>query len=179
MGSGLWVPAGMNSVVVADQPAGGIGITYKIPGCLNGGLYSSNTDPNDCSTKSSYTGMVSGTNISKTVSFGEGQIISIRYRSGADAASATGLFRISGAAGENIGFGLNAWLSTEPGAAMSAVDNSCQVTSNGQIIHIGTGPGYCTVIPNTIYYLNLVTTSSTCLNSHCGINLYSARTFGG
>ncbi len=172
--TGLWIPPRTSNVIVADQPGTrGTGAVDYLPGCLNQGVSVVVNGAGDCSSKANYTGTVYGTGNSASVTLGNGQVMSIRFMSSADAASNVGVWSLVGAAGGNIGFTTSMWLSTEPGAALSSVAGNCQITGGGSI-KIGTGPGYCSVTNSTLYYLN-ISVPGPCAN--CAVKLYENRYF--
>jgi hypothetical protein len=149
-GSGLWQPAGMANVFVADQSGvDGSGTASIVPGCINGGsadYYAA------CRSLAAYTGTINGQEVS--VRLTQGQILSLRYRVNTAAATgaATGAFQLSNLAGANIGYQTTMSLSSTPGDFSNP---KCVITDTRRP-SVRTGSDYCAIDRSKgIYYLNI------------------------
>lgn len=159
IGKGLWVPPSMSTRTVADQSGGSADKVSYVPGCLNGSM-SSNSN-SGCSAKNSYDGTLYGTSTAHTVTFGgtgaanSGKQLVLRYKTTSTAGSSLKYIRVNGADGSsNLGVTMRVWLSTSPTATYDTVPAACKKTASTTPL-IPTGPNYCPISPNTVYYFGM------------------------
>lgn len=152
VGKGLWVPPSMPNRTVADQSGVATDKVSYVPGCLNG-LWATSSNVG-CAAQTSYTGTIYGTSTSHTVTFGSGKQLVLRYTSNSTAGQSIKYIRTSNYDGGNIGLYVRTWLSTSPTATYDSVSTACKATSNTRPM-IVTGPGYCALSPNTVYYYGI------------------------
>lgn len=150
IGSGLWVPPNTTNRTVADQSGNPTDRISYVPGCLNGAFTSASSS--GCSLKTSFTGLVNGS--SRTVSLGSGKQLVLRYQSESTAGKSIKYFKVKGFDGGNVSVNMRVWLSTDPAASYANVAPACKTTST-RLPVIFTGPGYCPIVPNAVYYLGI------------------------
>lgn len=153
VGKGLWVPTPANNTWIADQSGPNLGTSSYVPGCLNG-IYPPSASSTGCGGQSSYTGVIFGTTTSTTFAFGSGNVLGLRYVSKPTAGTSIKSFLVGSGDGGNVGYSMKLWLSSSPTATYDATATNCKITSATQP-YIITGPGYCSITPNTTYYLKL------------------------
>lgn len=131
-------------VLVVDQSfVQGAGIVDYLPGCVNQGV--TNNSASGCAASTSYGGF----------SFVPGKVLAIRFRTTSSAGALIKVFQLSGADGGNTGISVpRLWLSVTPGGPALASSPYCNVSGSGSV-RVATGPGYCTITPDTDYYLNI------------------------
>lgn len=158
IGAGLWVPPGMANRTVADQSGGATDSVSYVPGCLNGAM--STSSGTGCAAKTVFDGTLYGTATAHTVSLGgtgalnSGKQLVLRYKSTSNAGTSTKYIRTRSYDGGNVGVNMRMWLSADPTATYDSVDSKCKQQSN-RTPTIITGPGYCPVSPNTVYYYGM------------------------
>jgi hypothetical protein len=150
IGSGLWVPPYTTNRTVADQSGNPTDRISYVPGCLNGEFASASSS--GCSLKTSFTGLVNGS--SGTVSLGSGKQLVLRYQSEPTAGTSIKYFKVKGFDGGNVSVNMRVWLSTDPAASYANVAPACKTTST-RVPVVFTGPGYCPIVPNAVYYLGI------------------------
>lgn len=154
IGNGLWIPPNTSGRVIADQSGGPGSLISYIPGCLNGNDVVTSSS-SGCGGNASYTGTVYGTSTTNTFSFGSGNTLGLRYLSKANAGTSVKWFTLASGDGGNTG-SLSVWLSDNPTATYGDTPSLCKSTSTIQPIII-TGPAYCPITPNKLYYLLIST----------------------
>lgn len=164
IGKGLWVPSNMSFRTVADQSGGAADRVSYVPGCLNGSMSSNSST--GCSAKTTFDGTIYGTSTAHTVTFGgtadaegnpilnSGKQLVLRYKTTATAGSAVKYIRTRNYDGGNVGVNMRVWLSTSPTATYDSVATACKQTS-ARTPMVMTGPGYCPISPNTVYYYGM------------------------
>jgi hypothetical protein len=152
IGAGLWVPPNMPNRTVADQSGTAAWKVTYAPGCLNG-LTAVNSS-SGCSAQTSYTGTIAGSTVNRTVSMGSGKQLALRYKSTPTAGSSLKYIRARSYDGGNVGANMRVWLSTSPSATYASVATACKQTSTRTPMVI-TGPSYCPISPNTVYYFGI------------------------
>ncbi|MCC7380977.1 MAG: hypothetical protein IT384_04065 [Deltaproteobacteria bacterium] len=148
--TGTWRPPGTSNTWVVDQsgPAGAGGNT-AVPGCVNQVPFSYNCP-------AVYQGPTGG-----AITMTQGNVVAVRYRTGPSITA--GWLTVTG--GQGSGTGISASLrisfSQLPGDESGAVPVECTArASAGGFPRILIAPtSGCIVLPNTIYYLSLSTTS--------------------
>lgn len=157
IGAGLWVPPGMPNRVVADPSSGSMNTSY-IPGCLNGQV--TINSGSGCASNVSFNGPLSGTKARRTVRFGgtgaanSGNQLVLRYQSTSTAGVSNRWIIVRSSDAGNVGVKMRVWLSANPAATYASVADACRQTSATTPMVI-TGPGYCTITPNTTYYFGI------------------------
>jgi hypothetical protein len=158
IGKGLWVPPSMSTRTVADQSGGSADKVSYVPGCLNGAMSSNSSS--GCSAKTSFDGTIYGTSTAHTVTFGgtgaanSGKQLVLRYKTTSTAGTSTKYIRTRNYDGGNVGVNMRVWLSADPTATYASVATACKQTSTRTPMVI-TGPGYCPISPNTVYYYGM------------------------
>ena len=147
-----------------------------VPGCLNGQV--ANNSYSGCAANSSYSGTLAGTSTTRTVSFGSGKEVMLRYRPKANAGTSLKLIRLRSSTGSSSSLGVSnvrMWLSTDPAATYDNTPNACKQTSSSSP-YIITGPGYCQIsTSNPVYYLGIAYDSATVVRfqvDQSGADLY-------
>lgn len=160
IGAGLWVPPNMPTRTVADQSGDAVWRISYVPGCLNGQTATSSSS--GCAGLASYTGTIAGTTTSRTVTMGTGSQLVLRYRSTPTAGTSVKYIRTRSFDGGNVGMNMRVWLSTDPSATYANVAAACKQTSSRTPM-VATGPGYCPIAPNTVYYYGMEYDETTAL----------------
>lgn len=145
IGKGLWVPSGYPNLYVVDQSGTGITTSY-VPGCING------TNPGS----SSWSGCAADNSFTTggvTVEIKQGKVLSVRYKSNSTAGSLKKWFTLSGGDGSNSG-PVYVWLTDDPRKTYAETDGKCKSYSSSAPSVI-TGPGFCPISPDKVYYLNI------------------------
>lgn len=153
IGTGLWIPPNTTNRLVADQSGPTeLFTTSYVPGCLNG-IFPPTASGSGCGGKSSFAGYINGSYY--VFSFGSGRILSIRYLSKVNAGASIKYFTMSSGDGGSVGQSVKLWLSSSPNSNYEEITGTdCKSTSTTQPWII-TGPGHCSINPNTLYYLNI------------------------
>jgi hypothetical protein len=136
------VPPNTTNRTVADQSGDAAWKVTYAPGCLNG-LTTANSSTG-CAAQSSFNGF----------SLGSGKQLVLRYKSTPTAGSSVKYIRARSYDGGNVGVNMRVWLSTSPTATYETVATACKQTSSRTPMVI-TGPGYCPIAPNTVYYYGM------------------------
>lgn len=157
-GSGLWTPPNTTGRLIADQSGEANSLVSYVPGCLNGQSPPSSSS-SGCALNATFTGIVAGTSNSTTFGFGAGNTLGLRYMSKSGAGATVKYFTISSGDGGNVGQTVKTWLSDSPTATYDATPSTCKSASTTQP-YVITGPGYCSIIQNTRYYLFISTDSA-------------------
>ncbi len=152
-GTGLWVPPNTTGRVIADRGGSSSLWVAYVPGCVNGQSTSSSTS--GCAANAAYTGTVYGTSTTYPFAFGNNNTLGLRYTSNPNAGAALKYFKLSSGDGGNTG-SLNVWLSDNPAATYDGTDTVCKSASTTHPI-VATGPNYCPITPNKLYYLFIST----------------------
>ncbi len=163
-GSGTWRPSGTTNLWVVDQsgtPNGAGGFT-AFPGCVNGGFPSF-----DCPS----TGPGGFT-------MDTGHVAAIRFIAGTQSTAQN--FTLMAGTGSGIPSAVTMTLSTKPGDFASSLPAACKVTApqGSSNVKITVGSNYCSVIPGSMYYLN-VRTDSTCSGGTCRFYLQEPASMQG
>ena len=142
IGGGLWVPPNVPNRTVADQSGDAAWRVTYAPGCLNGQTAANSST--GCAAQSSFNGF----------SLGSGRSLVLRYKSTPTAGSSLKYIRTRSYDGGNVGVNMRVWLSTSPTATYETVATACKQTSSRTPMVV-TGPGYCPIAPNTVYYYGM------------------------
>jgi len=148
----LWVPPGStDDRVIADRGGSSTLWVAYIPGCLNGG--ETNFSYEGCAVQNYYYGKEYCTGKDYYFRFESGRILGLRYKSKPDAGTSMKYFQLKGGSGGNVGSGKQGWLSQDPYSTYESVDPKCRFESTDSSLYWFTGPGYCPIEPNKLYYL--------------------------
>lgn len=150
------VIAGPNFWIVDQSGAGAGGGNTAVPGCVNQKQFG-------YSCPSSYGSSLNGQPY--VITMGQGNVVSVRYRTGASVTP--GYITLAGGSGSGTGIPSSATIALSSTPGDFAVDAKCTQTGPaGSTPRIAAGGSYCSVAPNSYYYLN-IRTNSACTGGDC------------